>query len=55
MLRQETPLPIISAALGHQDSRTTGTYLTIDLTQLRKLALDVPPIRAGWGEVSANE
>jgi len=50
LLRQETPLPIISAVLGHQDSRTTGTYLTIDLTQLRKLALDVPPVRAGWWE-----
>lgn len=48
LLRQETPLPVISAVLGHQDSRTTGTYLTIDLAQLRKLALDVPPVRAGW-------
>jgi integrase/recombinase XerD len=48
LLRHETPLPVISAVLGHQDSRTTGTYLTIDLTQLRKLALEVPPVRAGW-------
>lgn len=52
LLRQETPLPVISAILGHQDSRPTGTYLAIDLTQLRKLALEVPPIAAGWeGEV----
>jgi len=48
LLRHETPLPVISAVLGHQDSRTTGSYLTIDLTQLRKLALNVPPVRAGW-------
>lgn len=48
LLRHETPLPVISAVLGHQDSRTTGSYLTIDLTQLRKLALEVPPVRAGW-------
>lgn len=48
LLRHETPLPVISAVLGHQDSRSTGSYLAIDLTQLRKLALDVPPVRAGW-------
>jgi integrase/recombinase XerD len=48
LLRQETPLPIIAAVLGHQDRCTTGTYLTIDLTQLRRLALEVPPVRAGW-------
>jgi len=49
LLRQETPLPVISAVLGHRDSCTTGTYLSIDVTQLRTLALEVPPVRAGRG------
>lgn len=49
LLREQTPLPIISAVLGHRDSTSTGTYLTIDLTQLRTLALEVPPVRAGSG------
>lgn len=48
LLQEETPLPIIAAALGHRDSASTGAYLTIDLTQLRTLALGVPPVRAGW-------
>jgi integrase len=48
LLKKATPLPIIAAALGHRDSTSTGTYLTIDLTQLRTLALEVPPIRMGW-------
>jgi integrase len=50
LLRQETPLPIISAVLGHRNSTTTSTYLTIDFTQLRTLALPVPPVRAGATE-----
>lgn len=49
LLREQTPLPVISAVLGHRDSTSTGTYLTIDLTQLRTLALEVPPVRTGWG------
>ncbi len=48
LLKQATPLPIIAAVLGHRDSTSTGTYLTIDLTQLRTLALEVPPVQAGW-------
>ena len=48
MLHHDATLPVISAALGHIDSRTTAIYLTIDLTQLRTLALPVPPLRANW-------
>lgn len=48
LLRQQTPLPVISAALGHRDSTSTGTYLMIDITQLRTLALEVPPLRTVW-------
>lgn len=50
LLRHETPLPVITAVLGHQDTRTTGTYLRIDLPPRRRLAWDVPPLpAAGWG------
>ena len=48
MLYHDAALPVISAALGHIDSRTTAIYLTIDMTQLRILALPVPALRANW-------
>lgn len=41
MLKQKTPLPIISGTLGHADPHSTETYLSIDLQQLRECALEV--------------
>lgn len=41
MLEQKTPLPIISGTLGHTDTHSTETYLSIDLHQLRECALEV--------------
>jgi site-specific recombinase XerD len=40
MLDAETPLPTISAVLGHQSIQTTSIYLKIDLRGLQKCALD---------------
>ncbi len=40
MLDAETPLPTISAVLGHQSIQTTSIYLKIDLMGLQKCALD---------------
>jgi site-specific recombinase XerD len=40
MLENEAPLPVISAALGHQNIQTTSIYLSIDIEGLKKCALD---------------
>lgn len=40
MLDNNTPLPIISAVLGHQNIQTTSIYLKIDLEGLRKCVID---------------
>ena len=45
LLHNNTPMPVISEILGHTDSKTTSTYLKIDTLNLRKYALDVPPIK----------
>lgn len=42
LLSQDTPLPIISGILGHKNSNTTGVYLKIDMSNLRKCSLEVP-------------
>lgn len=39
LLKQETPLPVISGILGHADTKSTNAYLKIDLSMLRKCAL----------------
>lgn len=45
LLENDTPMPVISEILGHSDSKTTSIYLKIDTLNLRKYALDVPPIK----------
>jgi integrase/recombinase XerD len=45
LLQKNIPMPVISEVLGHTDSQTTSTYLKIDILNLRKYALDVPPIK----------
>ena len=42
LLESEVPLPIISGILGHSGSSSTKAYLRVDLTSLRKCALDLP-------------
>ena len=42
LLEEETPLPVIASALGHQNTKNTNRYLRIDIGQLRKVALEVP-------------
>lgn len=39
LLKQETPLPVISGILGHADTKSTNAYLKIDFSMLRKCAL----------------
>ncbi|NQT23386.1 MAG: tyrosine-type recombinase/integrase, partial [Candidatus Omnitrophica bacterium] len=40
LLEQKTPLPVISAILGHLDSKSTNVYLQIGIDGLRQCALD---------------
>lgn len=40
MLENETPLPVISEALGHQNINTTAIYLKIDMKGLRYCSID---------------
>lgn len=41
LLEHEIPLPVISEILGHTNTETTLTYLRINITELRKCALEV--------------
>ncbi|VDN47330.1 protein of unknown function [Petrocella atlantisensis] len=40
-MEHEIPLPVISEILGHTNTETTLTYLRINITELRKCALEV--------------
>ena len=42
LLIGNTPLPIITGILGHENSNTTKMYLCIDIEQLRTVGLEVP-------------
>lgn len=42
MLRDGTPMPVISNVLGHRYADTTSAYLKLDLEGLRRAALEVP-------------
>ena len=42
LLAENVPLPIISGILGHSKTRTTETYLKIDIEQMRNCSLEVP-------------
>lgn len=48
LLEQNTPLPVITGILGHKSIETTKVYLAIDLTSLRKCALNVPEIEPDY-------
>jgi integrase/recombinase XerD len=39
LLKQRTPLPVISGILGHRDSNVTAEYLRVDIDQLRSCTL----------------
>ena len=44
LLEERTPLPIISALLGHSTIQTSMCYLRIDIESLRQCASEVPPV-----------
>lgn len=45
LLKENTSLYSISNILGHEDIRTTMSYLDIDISKLKELALEVPYVR----------
>jgi len=44
MLELNTPMPVISEALGHRNSDVTRKYVRINLPLLNKCSLNVPPV-----------
>ena len=42
LIKDGTPLPVISGILGHSSTEITTRYLWMDTEQLRKLSLEVP-------------
>jgi len=44
LLKNETSLPVISGILGHKRTESTMNYLRVDITSLKKCALEVPPV-----------
>jgi len=44
LLNENTPLPVISEALGHTSCMSTMFYLRIDTSSLKQCALDVPQV-----------
>lgn len=45
LLRSATPLKVIGDVLAHRSTRSTMTYLKLDLTQLREVSLEIPRLR----------
>ena len=48
MLEKDVPLPVISETLSHSSTDTTKIYLKVDMSHLRRIALDVPPLEGVW-------
>ena len=44
LLEEHVMLPVITEILGHKDTESTKDYLTIDVMNLRKCALEVPSV-----------
>lgn len=50
LLKTKAPLPVISEALGHQTTASSMFYLRIDITSLRKCALETPIVPSSFYE-----
>jgi integrase/recombinase XerD len=48
LLKNKTPMPVISEVLGHADSKSTMYYLRIDIDSLRQCALEVPAVSVSF-------
>ena len=52
LLKRNTSIPIIATILGHQNTETTKRYISLDVDQLRKCALPIPPLSTDVFEVA---
>ena len=52
LLKRNTSIPIIATILGHQNTETTKRYVSMDINQLRKCALPIPPLSTDIFEVT---
>ena len=50
LLSNGISLPVISESLGHNNTKSTMEYLRIDVLNLMKCTLDVPPVSSGFYE-----
>jgi site-specific recombinase XerD len=48
LLEKKTPLPVISEVLGHTNTESTKSYLSIDINSLRQCALEIPPLNTNF-------
>lgn len=55
LLEHEIPLPVISEILGHTTTETTMIYLRIDISELRKCALEVAILHDKNQKISNND
>jgi len=44
LLKNNTPMPVITGILGHKNLNTTSKYLSIDVESLRECCLEVPHV-----------
>jgi len=52
LLKKNTSIPIIATILGHQTTETTKGYISINIEQLRKCSLPIPPLNTDIFEVA---
>jgi integrase len=43
-MEQGSPLPVISEVLGHRSTETTMVYIKMDVPDMKKCAMPVPPV-----------
>jgi site-specific recombinase XerD len=44
LLKKNTSIPVIATILGHQSTESTKRYICLDIDQLKKCALPIPPL-----------
>lgn len=52
LLKKNVSIPIISTILGHQTTESTKRYISLDIDQLKKCALPIPPLGTDIFEVA---
>jgi len=52
LLKRNISIPIISTVLGHQSTESTKLYISLDIEQLRKSALQIPQLNTAIFEVA---